>query len=153
MPTSIRCASADGVRAAAPFVLAAFWVPLATCAGVAFTPDPTGTLGRLSGPVAHLLAFAYLTGALFPAHFRWPRGGMARTGRAADGEVTAAHCVLAAILWMLAFGVLIEVGQLFVAGRSGELADLLPDAAGIALGCCAQGVWARAGRSAVRPTV
>ena len=138
---------------AAPFVLAAFWVPLATCAGVAFTPDPTGTLGRLSGPVAHLLAFAYLTGALFPAHFRWPRGGMARTRRAADGEATAARCVLAAILWMLAFGVLIEVGQLFVAGRSGELADLLPDAAGIALGCCAQGVWARAGRSAVRPTV
>lgn len=114
-------------------VLAAFWVPLTICVGVAVTPDPTGMVASLSGVIAHIFAFAYLTAALFQAHFPWNRGGLA----------TPAQCVWAAVLWMLAFGVAIEVAQLFVAGRSGDLADLVPDSVGIAIGCAAQSGWAR----------
>ena len=114
------------------FVLAAFWVPLAICMAVAVTPDPIGVVAGLSGWIAHICAFAYLTTALFQAHFRWP-GGLA----------SAARCVLAAVLWMLAFGVVIEVAQLFVAGRSADLADLLPDGVGIVIGCGLRGGWTR----------
>lgn len=170
------------------FVLAAFWVPLAICMAVAVTPDPIGVVASLSGEIAHICAFAYLTAALFPAHFRWRRPGLATrsvaqllpTGRgaarnaavgasgpagasdasparpaesgspaASDTDASSAspaRSVLAAALWMLAFGVVIEVAQLFVAGRSGELADLLPDAAGIALGCVMQSAWPAATR-------
>jgi len=144
-------------------VLAAFWVPLTICVGVAVTPDPTGMVASLSGVIAHIFAFAYLTAALFQAHFPWNRGGGLATpaaGRAlvksGDGAAVAApvesaerapaspaQCVWAAVLWMLAFGVAIEVAQLFVAGRSGDLADLLPDSVGIAIGCAAQSGWAR----------
>lgn len=111
-------------------MLAAFWVPLAICLGVAVTPDPTGMVASLSGMIAHIFAFAYLTVALFQAHFPW------------NGDASPARCVWAAVLWMLAFGVAIEVAQLFVAGRSGDLADLLPDGVGIAIGCIAQSGWA-----------
>ena len=147
------------------FVLAAFWVPLAICMGVAVTPDPIGVVASLSGMIAHIFAFAYLTVALFQAHFPWNRrafaapaaerafvkgaggaskaGPVERAGRAAaNGDTSPAQCVWAAILWMLAFGVVIEVAQLFVAGRSGDLADLLPDGIGIAIGCAAQTAWA-----------
>ena len=115
------------------FVLAAFWVPLAICMTVAVTPDPIGVVAGLSGWIAHICAFAYLTTALFQAHLRWPNSGID----------SAARCVLAAVLWMLAFGVVIEVAQLFVAGRSGDLVDLLPDGVGIAIGCGLRGGWAR----------
>ena len=143
-------------------VLAAFWVPLTICVSVAVTPDPTGMVASLSGVIAHIFAFAYLTAALFQAHFPWTRGGLATplAGRAlvksGDGAAVAApvesaghapaspaQCVWAAVLWMLAFGVAIEVAQLFVAGRSGDLADLVPDSVGIAIGCAAQSGWAR----------
>lgn len=122
-------------------MLAAFWVPLAICMAVAVTPDPIGVVAGLSGWIAHICAFAYLTTALFQAHFPWPQGGLA----------SAARCVLAAVLWMLAFGVVIEVAQLFVAGRSADLADLLPDGVGIVIGCGLRGGWmrlaSRSGRS------
>ena len=156
------------------FVLAAFWVPLATCMVVAITPDPIGVVAGLSGWIAHICAFAYLTAALFQAHFRWHRGSSSaaamantlagasndvspaasadsagRTTGDSDASASPARCVFAAVLWMLAFGVVIEVAQLFVAGRSGELADLLPDAAGITLGCVVQSVWPRAARAVV----
>lgn len=161
------------------FVLAAFWVPLAICMAVAITPDPIGVVAGLSGWIAHICAFAYLTAALFQAHFRWHRGSSSaaavastlagasssssssdvspataadsagRTTGDSDASASPARCVFAAVLWMLAFGVVIEVAQLFVAGRSGELADLLPDAAGITLGCVVQSVWPRAARTVV----
>ncbi len=71
----------------------------------------------LSGVVAHAAAFFYLALALCFAHFR-------------HGPL------LDVALWLLAFGVLLEVAQmLFVAGRSGELLDLAIDSAGIGLGC------------------
>ena len=103
------------------FVKAAFWIPLAICSAVACTPSPGGVVADLSGVVAHAAAFFYLALALCFAHFR---GGP----------------LLDVALWLLAFGVLLELAQLlFVAGRSGELLDLAIDGAGIALGC---GVYA-----------
>ena len=98
-------------------VKVAFWIPLVICAAVACTPSPAGMVANLSGVVAHAAAFFYLALALCFAHFR--RGPL-----------------LAAAVWLFAFGVLIEVAQLlFVAGRSGEFVDLAVDAVGIGLGC------------------
>ena len=97
-------------------VKAAFWIPLAICTAVACTPSPAGVLAGLSGVAAHTVAFVYLALALSFAHFR--RGPL-----------------LGVALWLFAFGVVLEVAQLFVSGRSGEFADLAIDAAGIGFGC------------------
>ncbi len=105
--------------------VAAFWIPLALCMGIAFIPNPTGTAAVLSGgTVAHLAAFAYLAAALFRAHFR-------------NGPM------LDVVLWLFAFGVLIEVAQIFVEGRTGEFLDLAINAVGIAIGCAIYSAWAR----------
>ena len=114
-------------------VRGAFWVPLAVCMAVAFSPAPTGVVAHFTGALMHGAAFAYLTLALFRAHFP-------TTGRGGRGE---ARRFVAVALWLFAFGVFIEVVQVFLAGRDGELADLLPDAAGIAAGCGLQGGWTR----------
>lgn len=103
-------------------VKAAFWIPLGACTAVAFTANPTGIAAELSGMAAHAAAFTYLAIALCIAHFR--------TGP-----------VLAAALWMLAFGVAIEVGQTFIPGRYGELLDVAIDGAGILVGCVLYRFW------------
>ena len=110
-------------------VLAAFWIPLGICAWVACTPNPpAGLLASLSGMVAHAAAFTYLAVALACAHF--PRGSL-----------------LHMATWLFAFGVLVEVAQLFVDGRSGQFIDLAYDASGIALGAAAYTMWmSRPGR-------
>ena len=110
-----------GIRVA--FTRAAFWIPLALCAAAALSANPTGAVASLSGVAVHSIAFAYLAAALFAAHFR--------TGP-----------TMAVILWLLAFGVLIEVGQTFIDGRSGELLDVAVDALGIAIGCVGYHIWA-----------
>lgn len=108
-------------------VLAAFWIPLAICVVVACSPETAAPRLRIGGTLAHIAAFTYLAWALFPAHFpATPATGSSEARR-----------FLAVALWMLAFGVVIEVLQVFVAGRYGTAMDLLPDAAGIALGCAA----------------
>ena len=104
-------------------VKVAFWIPLGVCTAVAFTANPTGIAADLSGMFAHAAAFTYLAIALCVAHFR--------TGP-----------VLAAAVWMLAFGVAIEVGQTFIPGRGGELLDVAIDAAGILVGCLAYRILA-----------
>ena len=111
---------------------AAFWVGLALCLSVALTPHPPKVAAQFGDLVAHLAAFSYLTVALFAAHFPSNAGGLAGN---------APYRMLAVALWMFAVGVLIEVGQLFVAGRSSEFADLGVDAAGIALGCAFHRAW------------
>ena len=103
-------------------VKAAFWIPLGICTAVAFTANPTGIAAELSGILAHAAAFTYLAITLCIAHFR--------TGP-----------VLAAALWMLAFGVMIEVGQTFIPGRGGELLDVAIDAGGILVGCVLYRLW------------
>ena len=108
--------------AARGLVLIAFWIPTALCMVVAWTPDPKGIASDASGAIAHIVAFSYLSAALFRAHFN------------AAGEAGAR--VLAVALWTFALGVVIEVVQmLFVSGRSGELFDLGMNAIGIAIGC------------------
>lgn len=111
------------------FVLAAFWIPMALCMIVAWTPDPrSGLAASASGVVAHLAAFAYLSAALCRAHF--------------DAASDARLRLFAVALWMFAFGVVIEVVQmLFVSGRSGDLGDLATDAAGIVAGCAIYSTW------------
>jgi len=104
------------------FVKAAFWIPLGLCTAVAFQANPTGVAAVLSGMLAHAGAFAYLAIALFLAHYR-------------NGPAVVVG------LWMLAFGVAIEVGQTFIPGRGGELFDVLVDAVGIAVGCLAYQAW------------
>ena len=113
-------------RFADAFHRVAFWVPLVLCLGIACTPEPAGVAASLSGTLAHVAAFAYLTVALFLAHY--PSG----------------RPVLAVALWLTAFGVLIEIVQLlFVAGRSGQLADVGVNAGGIAFGYLAYAAWQR----------
>ena len=104
------------------FVKAAFWIPLVLCTMVAFDANPTDLTATLSGVGAHAAAFAYLAVALFAAHFR-------------------AGPILPVVLWMLAFGVMIEVGQTFVDGRTGELFDIVVDGVGIAVGCVVYRAW------------
>ena len=104
---------------------------MALCMVAAWTPDPKGVAALSSGAVAHFAAFAYLSTALFRAHFN------------TTGEAGAR--ALAVALWMFAFGVVIEVVQmLFVSGRSGELVDLAVDAAGIVAGCAIYLIFSRA---------
>lgn len=110
-----------GVRVA--FTRVAFWIPLGLCAAAALSANPSGAAASLTGVAAHSIAFAYLAAALFAAHFR--------TGP-----------TVAVVLWLLAFGVSIEVAQTFVDGRSGELLDVAVDALGIAIGCVAYRLWA-----------
>lgn len=111
-------------------IKAAFWIPLTFCLAMAFTPNPPEAAAKLGDVALHLGAFAYLTVALFPAHFpSAPR--LERMGAVA--------------LWMFAVGVLIEVGQLFIAGRSGEFGDLAVNAIGILLGGIAYESWNSSG--------
>ena len=112
---------------------AAFWIGLALCLSVALTPHPPKVAVQFGDLMAHLAAFSYLTVALFAAHFPASNAG------APAGD--APYRMFAVALWMLAVGVLIEVGQLFVAGRSSEFTDLGVDAAGIALGCVIHRAW------------
>ena len=120
--TSTRWTEPEAVLREA-LVKVAFWIPLGVCTAVAFTANPTGIAADLSGMFAHAAAFTYLAIALCVAHFR--------TGS-----------VLAAAVWMLAFGVAIEVGQTFIPGRGGELLDVAIDAVGILVGCLAYRILA-----------
>ena len=91
-----------------------FWLPLALCTYLAFTPSPPEPVFRISDIVLHGFAFTYLTFALGLAHreSRWWQMGA----------------------WMLAYGLFIEVVQSFEPERSAELKDLAVDCVGIALG-------------------
>ena len=115
-------------------VKAAFWIPLGLCTLVAFRSDSEGLAATLSGVVAHGVAFAYLAVALFAAHFR-------------------SGAVLPVVLWILAFGVAIEVGQTFIDNRTGELLDVVVDGVGIAVGCVLYRLWMALARRRRAPGV
>lgn len=117
-----RIRSVTNARVRVAFTRTAFWIPLVLCAAAALSANPSGAVASVSGDTAHLIAFAYLAAALFAAHF--PTGS-----------------TVAVVLWLLAFGILIEVGQTFIDGRSGELVDVAVDALGIAIGCVAYRMW------------
>lgn len=91
-----------------------FWLPLAVCTYLAFTPSPPETMFRISDVLLHGFAFTYLTFALALAHSlrRWWQTG----------------------LWMIAYGLIIEFVQSFEPERSAELKDVVVDCVGIAVG-------------------
>ena len=92
-----------------------FWVPLGISAYFAFVPDPSAVPSEFDDRLLHGFTFTYLTAALcftyYEARVFWP-----------------------ASVWMLGYGVLIEVVQFFEPERSFELGDLGIDVLGIALG-------------------
>lgn len=91
-----------------------FWLPLAVCTYLAFTPSPPEAVFRISDVALHGFAFAYLTFTLGLAHRlrRWWQ--------------TAA--------WMIAYGMFIEIVQSFEPERSAEVKDVVVDCVGIVLG-------------------
>ena len=106
-------------RIAATLLLVAFWLPLAICTYLALHPSPPDAVFRLSDVLLHGFAFTYLTLALALAHQH-------------------RHWLLPG-LWMLGYGVLIELLQSFETARSAEAGDVLVDLAGIGLGLLAYG--------------
>lgn len=97
-------------------------------AWLAFDPHPPPAADTGWDKSNHALAFgvmAMLAWAGYPGPARRPL------------QVTA---------WLMAYGVVIEVVQSRIPGRSGEWPDLIADAAGIALGLAAWGLARRLGR-------
>ncbi|NIP13776.1 MAG: hypothetical protein GWM88_03140 [Pseudomonadales bacterium] len=106
-------------RVAAALLTIAFWLPLAICTYLALHPSPPDAVFRLSDVLLHGFAFTYLTLALALAHRHrhWLVPGC----------------------WMFGYGLLIELLQSFETARSAELADVLVDLGGIALGLLLHG--------------
>ncbi len=105
----------------------AFWLPLAIATFAAFAPKGVPLPFRTTDVTLHMFAFTYLTAALGNAYFPLSRWWIPA-------------------LWMLAYGVMLEVVQQFLPPRTAELKDIVVDVAGIALGLL---VW----RFAVAPLV
>ncbi len=94
--------------------IAAFWLALVACTYLALTPSPPDAVSHFSDVVLHAFAFTVLTFLCAVAHFQ--RG------------------YLYPALWMLAYGIAIEVVQGQIEARTAEFADLMVDAIGIAMG-------------------
>ncbi len=101
-------------RVAGTLLVIAFWAPLAVCTYLALHPSPPDAVFRVSDVLLHGFAFTYLTFSLAIAyrHRHWLIPG----------------------LWMLGYGLLIELLQSFETARSAEVGDVLVDMAGIAIG-------------------
>lgn len=91
-------------------------VLVAAVSWLAFTPDPPAAADTGWDKLNHVLAFAAL------AACGWLAWGAAR-GRVAG-----------VVLGTLAYGVLVELVQMRIPGRTGEWPDLLADAVGVAAG-------------------
>ena len=98
-------------------LLGGFWVPLVACTYLALTPSPPQSVFQVGDVVLHAFAFTYLTFSLSLAH--------------------PSQRALVPGLWMLGYGLLLEVVQSFEAARSAELKDLMVDLVGICLGLLA----------------
>lgn len=98
----------------APLWRALLAAELAGISWLAFDPAPPAAAATFTDKINHAAAFAVLA---FSARLAWPRASVAAV---AGG--------------LLVYGGFIEVVQTFIPGRSGEWADLLADAAGIAIG-------------------
>lgn len=96
-----------------------FWIPLLFCTWAALIPaPPDNPVFQLSDVLLHAAAFTYLSFAFVLA---WLESG--------SGPV-----YLRAFLFMLGYGVLLELVQSFIPERSAEFKDLLVDAVGIGAG-------------------
>jgi VanZ family protein len=85
-------------------------------AWLAFSPDPPPSAGTGWDKLNHVLAFAAVAAC---GWFAWGR---------------TRHRTAGVVLGALVYGVLIELVQTQIPGRSGEWPDLLADAIGIGLG-------------------
>jgi VanZ family protein len=92
-----------------------FWGPLLFATYMAFTPIPHAITPSMSDKTLHLLAFAYLSAALWWAYPRW-------------GSSYFATAML------VAYGVCIEAVQALIPNRSASLFDLVADCIGIGIG-------------------
>ena len=104
---------------------AGFWLALVFCTYMALAPNPPDAGFEVSDVVLHGLAFSTLTFTLSISHYRCR--------------------YLVPALWMLGYGVVIEVAQSQIPERSAEFKDLLVDVAGILAGMAAVrlvGPWA-----------
>lgn len=97
---------------------------VAAVAWLAFTPDPPPRATTGWDKANHALAFCSMAVAALSG---WPR---------------ARRVAVPAVL--LGYGVLIELVQAFVPGRSAEAADLAADATGIVIGALLVHGWRRA---------
>jgi len=106
-----------------------FWVPLLICTYLALVPEPPDNpVFRLSDIILHAAAFTYLSLALVLAQF----GGSLDRGR----------LYLRTFLFMLGYGVFLELAQSLVPERSPEIKDLLVDLGGIGAGLALAGLLA-----------
>ena len=96
-------------------IVVGFWLPFAVTTYAAFAPHGVPLPFQVSDVILHASAFTYLTASLWLAHC------------AGDRAWTPA-------LWMMAYGVAIEIVQSFEPERSAEIKDLVVDACGIGLG-------------------
>jgi VanZ family protein len=92
-----------------------FWGPLLFATYMAFTPISLAITPSMSDKKLHMMAFTYLSAALWWAYPRW-----------------GASYFAAATL--VAYGIFIEVVQAFIPNRTASLADLLADGIGIGIG-------------------
>jgi len=91
-----------------------FWLALSVAYIAAVLPQELApTIGTLSDKAHHILAFLVL-------------GILIRLAYAID--------YWAALLWLLGFGVFIEISQYFVEGRCSEINDILADSIGSFIG-------------------
>ena len=96
-------------------IVVGFWIPFAFTTYAAFAPNGVPMPFVVSDVVLHGCAFTYLTAALWFAH------------HSADRAWKPA-------LWMMAYGIAIELIQSFEPTRDAEFKDLVVDAVGILLG-------------------
>ena len=96
-------------------ILIGFWIPFAFTTYAAFAPSGVSLPVEVSDIWLHGSAFTYLTAALWLSHLngeRWWKPA----------------------IWMLAYGIAIELIQSFEPTRDAEVKDVVVDACGIALG-------------------
>jgi VanZ family protein len=106
---------AGGIAARQEFKLLIFWGPLLFATYMAFTPIPHAITPSMGDKNPHLLAFVYLSVALWWAYPRWGASYVA-------ASMLVAYCVC------------IEVIQTFIPNRSASLFDLVADWIGILIG-------------------
>lgn len=98
----------------------AFWIPLTACTVLALMPGPPA-----AGSVwTHIAAFLYLTPALWFAHF-------------------TAQDWSAVVVWMLLYGLGLELVQDLLPVRVADVWDLGSNAIGIVLGVGAYRIYGR----------
>lgn len=96
-----------------------FWIPLGLATVAALLPQGAPMPLPISDVLLHAFAFTYLTAALGLVH-----------------HLPSQHWRVA--LWMLSYGIALELVQSLIPERSAEVKDLVVDGLGISLGL---GLW------------